>query len=348
MSLNGVPPSTGIAPKTVLVAAILVAAGAGLIGTAIGFELQSHGGRTTVVDDLGRKVAAPTNASRIVVLAPSIMDFVYRLGLRDRVVGVGCTVGIVGGMENEYSPNQTSLWGLDPSLCITDTPTLDTERVAFLDPGLVLASTITSAADVETLTTTYGLPVVVLAPTTLGGIVGDVALLAQLFPSAQGPATALEATLDSTLYNASVFESDLSANGSALPSVLVTYGFYGGEYYTFGEGTFGESLAELAGGSSISAGISIEYPGINASAVLAENPSAILYGTSDNDPYLVANETPAVWNTSAPYWNQLNGSKIPIDVTVLTEPGPSMILAVPWYEYYLHPTLAPRPGTPPP
>jgi iron complex transport system substrate-binding protein len=331
----------------VLVVAILVTAGVAVAATAVALDLRPHSGHVTVVDDLGRQVNAPTNASRIVVLAPNVMDLVFRLGLRDRVVGIGCTVNEAGGMEDEYSPNQTVLWGLAPSMCITDFPSLDTERVAFLDPTVVLASTITSDADVTTLTDTYGIPTVILAPTTLGGIVGDVGLLAELFPVATAAATALETSLERTIVNASDFDANLSNGGTPIPSVFLTYGFYGGEYYTFGPGTFGQSLVDLAGGDSLSAGLPLQYAGINASVVLLDEPEVILYGTSWNDPYLVANQTPAVWAASAPYWSQLNGTKIPIDVTLLTEPDPSMVLALPWYLYYLHPTLAPRPGTPP-
>lgn len=348
MSLNDPTRSGGTVPKTLLVVAILVTAGVAVAATAVALDLRPHVGRVTVVDDLGRQVDAPTNASRIVVLAPSVMDLVFRLGLRDRVVGVGCTLDEAGGMANEYSPNQTALWELNSSMCIPDYPTLDTERVAFLDPALVLASTITSDADVSTLTDTYGIPVVVLAPTTLGGIVGDVALLAQLFPLAASAATTLETALERTLFNASSFDTNLSNNGTPIPTVFLTYGFYGGEYYTFGPGTFGQSLVDLAGGDSVSAGLPLQYAGINASAILLDNPQVIVFGTSWNDPYLVANQTPSVWAESAPYWSQLTGSKIPIDVTLLTEPDATMVLALPWYLYYLHPTLAPRPGTPPP
>ncbi|HTW56146.1 MAG TPA: ABC transporter substrate-binding protein, partial [Thermoplasmata archaeon] len=344
------PPSpAGTVSKAVLAVAILVTAGVAVAGTAIAYNLlPRHAGQVTVVDDLGRKVDAPLNASRIVVLAPNVMDLVYRLGLRDRVVGVGCTVGEVGGIENEYSPNQTSLWGFNASICITDFPTLDTEKVASLEPQLVLASTITSAEQVQQLTDTYGLPVVILAPSTLPGIVGDVAIVAQLFPGVAGTADALEASLDAAIVNATNFDSYLSNNSIAIPTVFLTYGFYSGEYYTFGPGTFGQSLVDLAGGDSISAGLPLAYDGVNATAILASQPQVILYGTSWNDPYLVANQTPSVWASSAPYWSQLNGSKIAVDVTILTEADPTMVLALPWYLYDLHPTLYPKPsGTPP-
>jgi len=358
MSLNPSPnpPSPRrTVPLALLAVIILVTAGLAIAATAVYFDLRPNAastasgpGRTTVVDDLGRTVNVPLNASRIVVLAPSVMDLVYRLGLRDRVVGVGCTAGLSGGIENEYSPNQTSLWNLSAALCITDYPSLDTSGVALLTPELVIATTLTSVADVATLSSTYGLPVVLLAPSTMEGIVGDVRLMAEMFPSTAPVANALEASLGQTLANATSFDNGLSTNGTAIPSVLLTYGFYSGEYYTYGPGTFGQSIIDLAGGSSIAAGLPLEYAGLNASSVLLDQPSVILYGTSWNDPYLVGGQTPSVWTSTAPYWSQLNGTKVPVDVTIATEPDPTMIFALPWFLHDLHPTLVPLPSGLPP
>jgi ABC-type Fe3+-hydroxamate transport system substrate-binding protein len=171
--------------------------------------------------------------------------------------------------------------------------------------------------------------------------------VAQLFPAVSPAATTLEVSLERTLYNASSFDTNLSNNGTPIPTVLLTEGFSSDGYYTFGPGTFGQSLVDLAGGNSISDGLPLQYATINATAVLVDQPQVIVYGTSWNDPYLVFYQTPSVWNSSAPYWGQLNGTKVAIDATLLTEPDPSLLLALPWYLYYLHPAIAPRPGTAP-
>ncbi len=327
--------------------AVLVAAGAAAAGTAVYFELRkpSAAQTTNLVDDLGRAVAAPIEAHRIVVLAPSIMDTVYRLGLRDRVVGVGCTPSGWGGMEAEYAPNQSALWNLTPSLCIPDFPRLGTEQVASLMPDLVLASTITSSEDLGILTDTYHLPVVVLAPSTLEGIVGDVKLLAQLFPSVATDATALEVALDRTLTNASSFDYNLSIQNASIPTVLIAYFYNSSGYNTYGSGSFGESLVDLAGGSSLAGCAPFAYCEMNGSYVLANPPDLLLYGTVFGDAYIAPDLTN--W-TNAPYWSQIPSDKIPVDANLLTEADPTMVLALPWFEYYLHPTLVPEPTTPPP
>ncbi len=329
---------------TLAIVVIVVVAGASIAGAAAYYTLNprapSAGPHTvTVVDDLGRTVTAPINPTRVVVLAPSAMDIVYRLGLRADVVGVGCDPSPLeaGGILNVYSTNQTVRWGLNNSDCIADYPSLDTETVANLSTQLVITSTITSAQDVETLTQTYGIPVVILAPNTLEGIVGDVRIVSTIFPEATTTANALESNLEATLQNASAFVQNLTGSGVTLPSVLLSYYYDSGGYYSYSQGTFGSSLISFMGGNNIAGTIPVQYGEVNATYVLDHQPEFILYATSGTNTYLTSGENNATAWAFAPYWNQLNGTKIGIDVTLLSEPDPTMILALPYLESLLYP-----------
>ncbi len=350
MSLNpsaSNAPHRRTVPLTLAVVLIVVVAGVAAAGAAAYYTLKppaaSSGGAhtVTVVDDLGRTVTAPIDPTRIVVLAPSVMDIVYRLGLRTDVVGYGCTASEAGGILNEYSVNQTVRWDLNNSGCIADFPSLDTEAVANLSAQLVLASTLTSAQDVSTLTETYGIPVVVLAPSTLEGIIGDVRIVEQIFPEAASAANALTSTLAQTLQNASAFVQNVtgysSGSGVPLPTVLLSYYFDSGGYYSYSQGTFGDSLITFMGGRNIAADIPVPYGEVNATYVLSAQPNFLLYATSWHDPYLTSGENNATAWSAAPYWNQLNGTKVGIDVTLLSEPDPTMILALPYLESILYP-----------
>ncbi len=355
MSLNTSPPpesdSRRRVPGALIVVAILVIAGIAVVGGAVYWELHppTHpiaGPTVTVVDDLGRTVVVSENPSRIVVLAPSIMDIVYRLGLRDRVVGVGCDAGIPGGLLNEYSPNQSALWNISAGLCISDYPSLDVDELLNLSPEAVFAPTYTSAAAVEEISVTFGIPVVMLNPTTLQGIVSDVQLVTSIFPVVQGNGTALEAALDDQLVSAANFDSNLSTNGNALPTVLLTYYFDSGGYYTYGPDSFGQSLIDALGAVNVAGTTPLLYFELNGSVVLNDSPEIILYGTSWNDPWLVENETPAQWaspSSGAPYWSQLNGTKVALDVTLVSEPDPTLIFELPVLLHIVHPTLYPSP-----
>ncbi len=328
---------------------IVVAAALSVGGTAAYFE--THPGptattvvgpnSTTVVDDLGSRVSVPLNPHRVVVLSPSIVDLLYRLGVRASIVGVGCDASIAGGIYNEYTPNQTALWDLSNASCIADFPSLNTEGVALLDPQVVFASPITSAYAVQQLESVYGIPVVVLAPPTLDGIVGDVRIVAEIYPEAGTAATALVQVLTGVLANASAYDANFSENSVPIPTVLLTYYFDSGGYYSYGPGTFGDSLISIAGGSNVAASSPLLYGELNATAVLTDQPQFVLYGT-DNDSFIVSGETPSVWST-APYWGGLVGTKTAVDVTLVTEPDPSMILYLPALMHLLHPTLVPAP-----
>ncbi len=326
MSLNA--PSSGAptspAPRrqvsaTLLVVAVIVTAAVAIGATGAYFELRpsSTPGTVHVTDDTGRSVTVPYDPSRVVVLGPNIMDSMYRLGLRSHVVGVDCYAPSLGGLSADYSSDQIALWDLSSSMCVQVGPTFSFEDLVNATPQLVLAATIVSSQYVDEITATYGIPVVVLQASSLGGIQVDVNILAQIF-GVTSTAAALNAQLASELYNA----SQVVNNALSFPLVLVTYDADSNGYWTFGPGTFGESLIEAAGGTSISANSTFAYPELSPEQVLSSNPQWIVYGTGFglNLSYYAA----------APLWSSLpavqNGNITGLDSNWLTEADPTMIL----------------------
>ena len=325
----------------VLGVVLLVVAGACVAATAAYFEVRPSpavAGDITVTDDLGRTVSVPVDPHRIAVLSPNLLDTVYRLGLRSDVVGVDCESPTDGGLSGDYSTDQIQAWNLSSSLCIQVAPSFDIEELIASEPQLVLASTIISLSDIEEVQTTYHIPVVVLAPATVGGIVTDVQIVSGVFgdPARTQP---LVASLQSELGNATTLANSLLDNGTALPTVLLTYyanpsGSSDPGYYTYGPGTFGQSLVELAGGSSISANATIAYPLLSGPQVLYANPAVIVYGTGfglDLSEY-----------QSGPDWGELSavtsGHVYGIDSNLVTEADPTMILSgLPALTGELHP-----------
>lgn len=314
---------------------ILVVAGVAVAGTAAYYELKPGASRSgaagnstggtpstvTLTDDLGRKVTVPYDPSRVVVLGPSIMDSVYRLGLRSHVVGVDCYSPAFGGLASDYSSDQIALWNLSDRMCVQTSPSFEYEQLLNLTPQLVLATTIVSVAAVESITATYHIPVVMLQPPTLGDILIDETLLGQIFNAASAAST-LNLELQGVLANASAVQANLTAQGTPYPTVLVTYSTDSSGYWTFGPGTFGESLIELASATSISANSTLPYPELSGEQVLASNPEFLVYGVGfglTESSY-----------TTAPLWSDLgavkDGHLVGIDANYLTEPGPTMIL----------------------
>lgn len=330
MSLSGGPtgpsPKSYTLPLTLVVVIAVVAAGLSIVGTATYFELVSSrsspvgSGTVQVTDDAGRTVAVPSDAGRVVVFGANIVDSMVRLDLRGHLVGVDCSSATFGGLLGDYTQNQTQAWNLTAGMCVQAFPTFNVEELLNLSPSLVVSSTIVSISLLEEVSATDHIPVLILAPSTLGGIVVDVQILAQVFPTGTA-AVHLEAQLLGALANATNFVQNLTSIPNAtIPSVLLTYYVDPSQgYYTYGPQSFGESLISLAGGTSISASASVPYPILSGAVVLAATPSVIVYGIGPLGEPLSAYQ-------QGPYWNQFTSQKFGLDVTLFTEADPGMIL----------------------
>ena len=331
MTLNaGPPPSaappvkpTRTVPVALFVVALIVVAGAAVAVTALLYTPKAAGapGDLTVTDDLGRTVEVPRDPARVVVLGPSIVDSMYRLGLRSHIVGVDCYAAAFGGLTADYSPDQVALWNLSQSMCVQIDPTFDFEALVNDTPTLVIATTIVSVLAVETISTTYNIPVVMLQPATLSGIEVDVSLLGTIFGLASN-ASAINQQLQVELGAATTLATNLTDSGALFPTVLVTYSTDSNGYWTYGPGTFGESLIELADATNIAANATLPYPELPGEVVLVDNPQFVVYG--------VGYGLNLASYQSAPFWSELNatqnGHLYGMDSNYLTEPDPTMIL----------------------
>jgi len=312
------PPRRAVS-LTWVVVAVLIAAGLAVAGTAAFFDLRAAStlGGIRVTDDLGRTVNVPYDPARVAVLSPSIMDEMFRLGLRGHVVAVDCYAAAFGGLSDDYSPDQVAAWNLTSSMCVQVGPTFAPEMLVNLTPDLVLASTIVSVAAVEEITGQLHIPVVMLQPPTLSGILVDDTLLGEVF-GVSSTAQSLNADLSAELYNA----TRVGASVGSYPTVLLTYSVDSDGYWTFGPGTFGLSLIELTAATSISASATIPYPELSGAQVLITDPQFIVYGAG----YGLNESTYA----GGPEWSQFtavqNGRVSGIDSNWVTEPDPTMIL----------------------
>lgn len=322
------------------VVALVVAAGA-VAATAAYFELRpspSPPGAMTVTDDTGRSIAVPHDPSRVAVLAPSITDTMFRLGLRSHIVAVDCYAPAFGGITADYTPGQIVSWNLSAAMCVQTGPALNIEQLLNASPQLVLVSTIVSVADVEEVQATYHIPTLVVQPSTIGGILADVDLLGQIF-GVTPTANTLVGQMQTVLATAQDVAANLSAPTPPIPfpTLLVTYYADQNGYWTYGPGTFGQSLIELVSAVSIAASSPIAYPELSGSQVLADDPTGIIYATGFGENLSLYQ--------SGPQWSSFGavGSNHvwAMDSTLLTEADPTMILSgVPQLLELLHPGVA--------
>jgi ABC-type Fe3+-hydroxamate transport system substrate-binding protein len=321
MSLNpsSRPParSAGV-PLAWFVVCLLIAGGAGVATAAAVLDRPaSPPGSIAITDDEGRTVSVPYDPARVAVLSPSIMDSMFRLGLRSHVVAVDCYAAALGGLSEDYSPDQISLWNLSGSMCVQVGPVFVPSMLVNLTPQLVLASTIVSIAAVEEITQELGIPVVILQPPTLSGVLVDDQLIGEIF-GAGAAADALNAALSSELYNA----TNVSSSAASFPTVLVTYSVDTDGYWTFGPGTFGLSLIEITGATSISGNTTTPYPELSPAQVLAAAPQWIVYGTG----FGLTESSYAGGPDWADFQAVKAGNLTGIDSNWITEPDPTMIL----------------------
>jgi len=311
-------PVKGIPVTLAVVLALVVAGGGvGLTAAVLAPGPVTPAGPVTLTDDLGRTVSVPSDPGRVVVLGPSVVDLLYRLGLRSHVVGVDCYAASEGGLADDYSPDQVALWNLTASMCVQVQPEFVTAQLVNLTPALVLATTIVAVAEVEEITGEIGVPLVFLQPSDLAGIVRDVSDVGAIF-NEPTRAAALNVRLASELDNA----SEATAGASHLPTVLLTYSFDAGGYWTFGPGTFGASLLQVTGAVSISANATSAYPELTAAQVLGSQPDWIVCGTGFG---LTVGSFASGEDWSA-FSAVEHGNVSGIDSNWLTEPDPTMIL----------------------
>lgn len=128
-----------------------------------------------LTDDLGRRVALPAPASRIVTLAPSITEAAFAVGAGARVVGVSAW--------SDHPPQAARL------PVVSSAFTIDLEALARLSPDLVIAwKDSFRAADIPRLEA-LGARVFVVQSRTLAEIPRLLAVTAALAGGDAGPAT---------------------------------------------------------------------------------------------------------------------------------------------------------------
>lgn len=351
MTASSTPPESTDAPRsgrrawlpTVVVSILLVAV---VVVAALDLTVfaphstsssSSGSGSVTVVDDAGRSVTVTGTPNRIIVLGPSVMDILFRLGLRADVVGVDGGSAAAGGVYDDYTPGQVDNWSLASLPVITWNPTLDVEAVLALNPDLIIAGSGFSLSQLESVQSTYGIPCLYLNPPTLAGIEYDVEITGEVTRT-NATAQAINSEMEQAL---TVDATNVSYNITYVPSVFLTYYPDSEGYWTFGPGSFGNDLILDAGATSITANDTLANDEeVSGSYILAANATAIIVGTGFG--LTVANYT------QSPDWSSfqavLAGHVFALNAIYLTEPDPTMVFGLSNLITLLHPELS---GGPP-
>jgi iron complex transport system substrate-binding protein len=220
-----------------------------------GLVLAVHA-EVRVVDDAGDTLVLPAPARRIVSIAPHLTELLFAAGAGDRVVAV-----------SEWSDHPAAAKALPR---IGDAVRLDLERIVALRPDLVVVWANGSAPPQLARLRAAGLPVFASA----GRDLAHIATTLRSFGRLAGTEAAAEA-------RAAAFEAELAALRATYAGrrpLRVAYQIWSEPLMTVnGQHPISEALA-LCGARNVFADLPQPVPQVDAEAVVAARPDAIVTG----------------------------------------------------------------------
>lgn len=287
-----------------------------IVTIVMGFmEVTAASSTVTVVDDLNRTVVIKSS-ERIVSIGPSCTEILYALGLGERVIAVD--------KYSDYPPEVVAKQKI--SRCYMPDP----EEVAALNPDLVVYRHWgPHDPTVETLSS-MGLTVIALAPKTLEDIIKNIRLIGMATGKSQEAET-LALTLSQQVNEIRSKTSNITAR----PKVYIE--FWYPPPWTFGPGTWGHQLIELAGGINVFGDAKVEWVRTTDEEVILRNPDVIisLYGAMH---YATLEDF-----KKRPGWDKItavaNGAVYLLDENLFVRPGPRIVDGLKALAKVLHPEL---------
>jgi len=239
---------------TFALTALLLFAGCGRTGGPAG----EAGNRRSFTDGLGRAVSITPNPQRIVSLAPNVTEILFVLGLESRVVGVTSYCDFPEAAKAKDKVGDT----LQPNL----------EKIISLKPDLVVVSTASQLENLTRRLDQLAIPVYVTNPRAVREVAASIRSLGEVTGTSERArelAEEMENRIDAV---------ERRVGGLTRPRVL--YVLQIGPLITAGRNTFINDLINIAGGKSISAEETADYPQFSRETVVARAPEIIVAPSS--------------------------------------------------------------------
>lgn len=258
--------------------------------------------RHTVRDALGREVELPVVPERIVSLVPSLTEWLFALGLGERVVGV-----------TEFCVQPTldapgALLRSKPRLRGTKNP--DRAAILALSPDMVIANKEENRERDVTALAAAGLAVYVTEITTVAEAIVTLATLAELLDARRAAAPHLE-EMQSTY---------AQMETQPLPIALrVLVPIWRDPWMAVGAGTYADDLLRVCGATNVAAELDGRYPRFTLEQLPARRPELVLL---PSEPYAFAETDRAAVRSVVPVAVRF------VDGELLTWYGPRLALAL--------------------
>ncbi len=271
-----------------------------------------------VADGLGREVILEEPAQRIVSMAPSNTEILFAIGAGSQVIG--------RDEISDYPEEALSITSIGSTYTA-----LNTEAILALEPDLVLAATITTPEQVQTLEA-LEVPLYLLPnPMTFDELFDNLLAVGELTgrqEDAQQLVDELSARVDAVL--------EKTANADDVAAFYEVDGTDPTAPWTTGSGTFQDVLIEMAGGENVAADIA-GWGQMSLEELVTRDPEVIIFGQGPWIPTTVESLSERAG------WGDINavqeGRVYGIDTNWVDRPGPRLVLALEHMAEAIHPEL---------
>ena len=286
--------------------------------TGCGEEERTHVYLTEFYDHAGRTVHVETAPQRIVSLTPSNTEILFALGLEDRIVGVTDYCDYP-----EEAKTKASIGGFY---------TPDIEKIISLSPDLVLAET-NHEAEVVLQLEKYGIPVIVLKPSTLNEALSGIALVGEVTRSHE-EAVSLVNSLVARIQ--AIDEKIVELPESEKPTVF--YLTWHDPLISVGSGNIADDLITRAGGINIFHSLET-FPTVSLEEIINADPDVIIAGVGMGSGGDATMEFAVGESRLANVSARVNNRVYSISIDLIGRFGPRIVDALEELFAYIHPEL---------
>ena len=269
----------------------------------------------TVSDQLGRQLEVPNNPQRIVSLAPSISEIIFKLDQGDRLKGVT--------QFSNYPPQALQLPKVGSYV------RLDLERIVALKPDLCLAIKDGNPKEIVDRLQSMQIPVYVVDPRDLATVIQTIVEIGSLV-NASGIANNIADDMRNRLERIRT----LVAKTARRPRVFIQIGI--SPIIAAGSHTFLHDLITMAGAINVAAGYSA-YPRFSREQVLALSPDVIIITSMARQA--VFQEVKAQWSR----WPDMPAARdqqiFLVDSDLFDRPSPRLLDGLEILVQLIHPQL---------
>ena len=264
----------------------------------------------TLTDETGRKVTLPDHPHRVVCLVPSVTDTVFALGAGDDVVAVSD--------YTNYPPAAMK----KPSIGSLIKPSIET--ILSFHPDLVVGINIPGSDETASQLQSLGIPVYLVDPKGLAGILRSVTSVGEALNQTQ-QAAALNASLTNRI-------AAVRARAAGKPAPRVLLPVWYDPIITIGRHAFITEIIETAGAKSVTDDLVPDWPQISLESLVTRSPDALVLIRGGKITVEMLKDRPG-WSTLP----AVQAARVYYVDTGIQEPSPVAINALEELAKELHP-----------